>query len=99
MHIGQSEVAALKAIGKLLVVNPEAVEDRCIEIVHMDFVVGSKVAKLVGGSMRVSAANAAAGEPGGEAVWMMISTKARAAPLGNWSATELARPDDQSVFE
>ena len=47
MHVGEAEVAALKAVGQLFVVNAQQIEDRGLEIVHVDFVAGDGQSQLV----------------------------------------------------
>src|SRR4051794_29094681 len=48
MHIGQSEVSALKSIGQPLVIDAEAAEHRSVEVVDVDRVADDVVAVVVG---------------------------------------------------
>ena len=47
-HVGQAEVAAVVAVGQLLVVEAEQVQDRGVQVVDADAVVDGLVADLVG---------------------------------------------------
>ena len=48
MHVGQPVVAALEAIGQLLVVQAQQVEDGGLEVVDVDPVPGHGEAEFVG---------------------------------------------------
>ena len=47
-YVGQAEVAALEAVGQLLVVQAEQVQDRRLQVVDVDAVLGDVEAELVG---------------------------------------------------
>ena len=61
MHIRQSEIAFLVAIRQLLVIDPDQVETRGMEIVDVDRVSGDSESEIVGASVGESALHAAAG--------------------------------------
>ena len=48
MHVGQAEIATLEAIGQLLVIDAQAVQDRGVQVVNVDRLVGDVVAEIVG---------------------------------------------------
>ena len=49
VHIGQTEVAAGVAVGQLLVIQPQQVQDGGVEVVEVDLVFHRVVAVVVGG--------------------------------------------------
>ena len=54
VNIGEAEVTAGVAVGELLVVDSEDVEDGGMEVVHMHFVLLGIVAEIVGGAVAVA---------------------------------------------
>ena len=97
MHIGESEVAALGAEGKLSVVETEQVENGGVEIVDVDFIFDGVEAEFVGFAVLDTAFDAAAGHPHGEGIRVVVA--AIAATLDHRSATEFSAPDDESFIE
>ena len=63
MHIGQPEVAPGVAVRQLRVVEAEQVQDRRVQIMHVDLLLDGLVAELVGGAINRAALDAAAGQP------------------------------------
>ena len=59
VHIGQAEVAARITIGKLLVVQPQQVENRCVQVVDVDLVHHGPETEVIRFAMRDAAAHAA----------------------------------------
>ena len=55
VHVGQAEVAAGVAVGELLVVEAEQVQDRGVQVVDVDAVFDGLEAELVGGAVDVAA--------------------------------------------
>ena len=51
VHVGQAEVAAGVAVGQLLVVEAEQVQDRGVQVVDVDLVLDRVVAVVVGGAV------------------------------------------------
>ena len=96
VDVGEAEVAAGVAVGELLMVQAEDVEDGGVEVVDVDFVLLGEVAVVVGGAVGDAALHAAAGHPHGEAFGVVIAS---VAALGGGGAAELATPDDEGVFE
>ena len=73
MHIGQPEVAAGVAIGELLVIEAEQLQDRGVQIVDVHrFSTALKPNSSVA-PVHVAAFHAAAGQPDGEAVVIVIA--------------------------
>ena len=48
VHVGQAEVAALEAVGQLLVVEAQQVQDRRLQVVDVDRFLGGVEAQVVG---------------------------------------------------
>src|SRR5262249_55039660 len=62
-HIRQAEIASLEAVRQLQVVEPEQVENRRVQVVNVDRVLGHIPANLVALADDLAALNAAAGRP------------------------------------
>ena len=96
MHIRQPEIAAVEAVGQFLVVESELIENRRVEIVHVDLVLHGPETKLVGRPMGRTGLESPAREPGRETLRIVVPS--RAVALGVRRATELpAKPDDGVV--
>src|SRR6266481_3039111 len=74
MYIRQPEVAALELIGKPGVVDAKQVHDRRIQVEDLDRVANNVVREVVGFAVSDSRLDAAAGQPEGEAAWVVVST-------------------------
>jgi hypothetical protein len=72
-HIRQTKIAALVAIGQVLMIDSEQVENRCLYIVDMHWVLRNVVTQIVGRPDGLSALNSTASEPHGERIRMMIA--------------------------
>ena len=68
-----------------------------MQVVHVDLVLHGAVAELVGGAEGEAGLDAAAGQPDGEAVGVVVA--AGAVLLGVGGAAELAAPPDERVLE
>src|SRR5687768_13336421 len=97
MDVRQAEVAALEAVGEALVVEAEEVEDGGLEVVDVVLVLDHAEAQLVGLADDLAGLYAAAGEPHGVGVDVMVAAD-RVADLAHRRAAELAPPDDQRVL-
>src|SRR5688500_11094281 len=100
--VGQAEVAAGVAVGELLVVEAQQMEDRGMQVVDAGRVFLGLEAELVGRAIDGAATDAAAGQPDAEAVVVVVAAKlalAIAAQLDRGRAAELAAPNDQRVLE
>src|SRR5438046_1864752 len=76
-------------------VEAELVEDGGVDVRHIVAVLDGMEAELVRGAVRHTALDAAAGEPGAEALRVMVSPRA----LRAGRAPELRAPHDQRVLE
>lgn len=102
MHVGQAVVPALEAKGQTFVIEAEQMQQRGLQVVDMDFVLGDREAEVVGLPVHRTTFDARAAKPHAVAVGIMITTEVgttRRAALTEWGSTELATPDDQRVFE
>lgn len=88
------EVAALESRGELGVIEAELVEDGRVEVMDVDFVFDCVEAEVVGLAVVDTAFDAAAGEPHGEGVGVVIA--AIGAALGHGDTTEFA--DEAAVL-
>lgn len=75
MHIGQAEVAALKAVGQTRVIQAAQVQDRGLQIVDVDRIASDAPCDFVGLADDLSAANSPARHPYAKSVWMMIASR------------------------
>jgi len=75
MYVGQAEVAALEFVGQAFVVDTEQVQDRRLEVVDVDGVFGRVVGEVVGLAVGEAALHAAAGQPDGEDIGVMVSAE------------------------
>src|ERR1043165_4469710 len=90
-QIGQPKLAAAEAIGQAFVIDAEAVQDRRVQVVDVDVILGDVVAVLVGAAVDDAALDAAASEPVGETAWMVIAAEiAREIALTVCGAAEFA---------
>ena len=74
MHIRQTEVAALIAVGEAFVVEAQQMQNRGVEIVDLHRRLGDVHAEVICATMRNSAFDAAASEPHCERIFVMIAT-------------------------
>ena len=63
MHVGQPEVAAGVAVGELRVIETEQVQNRGVEVVHVNAISRDRGALLVGLAVGDASLGAAAGHP------------------------------------
>jgi hypothetical protein len=71
-NVGQSEIAAVKAVGQLLVVDAHLMQDGGVDIVYVDPVFDGFVAEFVRGPVLSSALEAASGEPGSKCIRVVV---------------------------
>src|SRR5687767_8517836 len=92
--IGQAKSASLVAEGQALVVESQQVQNRRVQVANVHAVLGGMVAEVVGLAVRVAALDAAAGEPDGERVLVMIASRIGAgSSLHHRRTAKLAAPD------
>jgi len=70
---GELLIEALESERELLVVDAEAVEHRGVQVADVDGVYGDVVAEIVGLAVADARLDAAAGEPGGEALGVVVA--------------------------
>ena len=92
--VGQAEIAAGVAIGQLLVVQAQQVQDRRVQIVDVDLVFDGVIAVFVGGAVAHARLHAAAGQPHREAVGVVV---AAVVPLRPSACGRTRRPSRTSV--
>ena len=105
MDIGETELTALVAEGKALVVDTKEVQQGGVKVVNVDGVLGDGVAKFVGLAIYMASFGAATSHPDGVGFLMVItaglSTGLTIATggLGHRSATELGIPNNEGIFK
>src|SRR5258708_18295670 len=101
MNVREPEVAALEAVGELLVINAHAVQDGRVQIVDVDRIFHDIVTVVVGLAETEAGLDSAAGHPDRITAAMVI---AAVIFFFNFSlaidgAAKLAAPDYQGVFK
>ena len=96
--VREAESPAVVAVRQPLVIDPEQVQDRRVQVVDVDGVDGGRVADLVGCAVTDAALDAAAGQPDGERAGIVIAAGLLAG-LGDRQPAELAAPDHQGLVE
>ena len=98
MDVGEAEVAALELEGELLVVEAEQVQQGRVQVVDVGLVLDAVEAEFVGLAVGDAGADAAAGEPHGEGVDVVVAA-GLVAVFAHRRAAEFAAPDDQGLLE
>ena len=102
MYVRQAEVAALGTEGQMLVVQPEEVQDRGLEVVDVDRGLDDVEAEIIGCAQGLTGFDSAASEPHRECLRVMVASHAPSevgVGFDHRRAAELAAPDDQRVVE
>lgn len=100
MHVRQAIVPSLEAMRESLVVDAKLVEDRRVQIMDMDRLLGNIVADIVRCSVDDPWLDSSARHPDGETAWVMIASEfLTPRSLGIRGAAELATPDDKRVVQ
>src|SRR5438132_8932277 len=76
LHVGETEVPALELVRQALVVDAEEVEHGSVQVMHLDDIFDGVVAQLIGAAVRDAALDAAAGQPDGEALDVVVAAVA-----------------------
>ena len=97
MHIGQAALGAVVVECELLVVQPQEVQHRGVEVVDGADVLLRLVAELVGSAVAEARSDSGAGHPDGKAVGVMIP--ALAPRLVGGHPTELRSPKHQRILQ
>ena len=90
VHVGEAHVAAAEAVGQPLVVDAQQVQHRGVQVVDVDLVLHRPEAVVVGGAVDLAAAHAAARQPHGEAVGVVVAA-GRSCPA-RWGCGRTRRP-------
>ena len=98
MHVRQAEVSSLETMGQPGVVKPEQMEHGGVQVVHVDLVFHHVEAQVVRLSQGSAGADAAAGQPHGEGVGMVVAAVGFG-PLDHGRATEFATPEHQGLVQ
>ena len=98
MDISQPVIAPGMAVGQLQVIEAEKVQNRRLEVVYRDDVLGDFIAHLVAFSVGRTAVDASAGQP--RAVGLGVVAASFGGRVGDEGrAPEFRRPDDQGIVE
>src|SRR5262245_10763918 len=73
VHVGEPKITARIAIRQPFVVEPHKVQDRRVQVVHVDTVLHGAIAELVRGAMGHAAPDTGASQPNAEAPVIMIA--------------------------
>src|SRR5438445_1346076 len=93
--IGQTKIAALRAISQLFVIDTQEAEHGRVQIMDMDRVINSIVTQFVGPAISHAAFDARTSHPDGEAFDMVIATIA----LRHGGPAKFTSPNDQRIFQ
>ena len=74
MDIGQPEIAARVTVSQLLMIHAQQMQNRGMEIVQMDLVLGCEIAVIVRLAVSHATLKAATRHEHGKAAWVVIST-------------------------
>jgi hypothetical protein len=82
-------------------IDPQAVQQRCVQIANVHGVLDDIVAKFVGPPVFEPALDAASGKPDGETSPVVVAIRLRIAErsLAVDGAADLAAPDDECIVE
>jgi len=97
VDVGEPEVAACVLEGQLLVIEPELMKQRGMEIMNMNSATYASEAELVRLAVRVAGLKAATCNPNGKAIWVMIA--ASSVFLCIRRSTELASPPNNRIVQ
>ena len=101
-YAGELEIQARSTERQPFVIHAELMQDRRVNVGHVDFVFEDVEAHFIGRAHRDAALDAAAGHPHREGLRMMIAAHAaseRHTGLDHWRATEFTAPDDERAVE
>src|ERR1043165_8569874 len=97
MDVGQTVMPALETIGQSLVINPEAIKNRRLQIMHMNRVLDNVEGEIIGLAVGDPRLDSTTSQPDGKAFAMVIAAivVVGEAPLAVNGTSELASPNDQ----
>src|SRR5881394_237879 len=101
MNVGQAEVAALKPVGELFMVDAEALENRRVQIMNVHRVLDDVVAVIVRLAVTDARFDAAAGHPDRVAASVMVAAIVVLLDLALAidRAAEFTAPNDKCVVQ
>ena len=97
-HAGEAEVEALGFYGETFVIETELMQQRGVNVVNVDGIFDSAETEFIGLAVALSGFEAAAGEPHGEGVNVVIAAGGLA-DFAHRRAAEFATKDDDGVVE
>lgn len=74
VNVGQAEITSLETVGQTLVVDSQAMQDRCVQVMNVHGLVRDIIAEIVRLSMNHTRLDATAREPHSEIPWMVVAT-------------------------
>lgn len=101
MHICQAEVPPLKFECQPLMVNSQAVEDRCVQVMNFHGILRDVVTEIIGFADAIPRFDAAAREPNRKTARMVVASviRLREVALGIDGSPEFAPPEDECVLQ
>ena len=97
VDIGEPKITSGIAIREPLVIDPQLMQQRRVQVVHVDFPLQRLKAELVGGTKRKARPEAATSQPHGKAHRVVVTTGAIVLRVGR--SSKLAAPPDDRVFQ
>ena len=100
-NASQSKIQTLEPVAELLMVDPHEMHHRGVKVANVDGILGHVVTEIVSCAVRCAGFHATAGHPDCVTSRMMIPSALGTVPfaLTSDSATKLAPPDHQRVFQ
>src|SRR6266487_7201483 len=75
-HVRESEIATIVVVSELFVVEAKQVENRRVQIVHVDLVLDGMMTEFIRLAMNRTGLDATAGQPDGETTRIVVATGA-----------------------
>ena len=97
MNICKPVLAPLVFEGQLFVLDPQQMQNRRIEVMHVDGILGDVVAVIIGAAMHMPLLHPGAAQQGGETPGMVVTAPVLVWRLGVNGPAELPSPDNQGV--
>jgi hypothetical protein len=105
MNIGEPKIPAGVPEREFFMIEAKEMQNRSMQVVHMDLIFRGSKAELVGCAVHKAALHTAAGHPHGKAVVVMVPSvdltgiRTRRRQFYGWSAAKLTPPNYQGVFQ
>src|SRR5262249_6049074 len=101
-HVRETEIAATVPVSQFSMIDAEQVQDRGMDIMHMDRFVDSLEAKVVRGSINGAALDRTASQPHSEPEWILVAASLQVArsssDFAHRGAAKFGSAYDQRVF-